>query len=152
MKSSKELSSKLAFLVLIIGQHYVQSFSQNVGVKFLSKDIVLFGKGTRSRQTTTLVHSSSQNEGTDANNKDDNKTEGGSGFLPLPPIGESSFDPESFGGKQKYDVSGKSTTIALGSDKPTEVAMVGSAKFELQYTCNLCETKNSHKVSRLGKQ
>lgn len=147
MKSSKELSSTLAFLVLIIGQHYVESFSQPAGVKFLSTK-----KSTRSRQTTTLVRSSSQNEGTDVNNKDDNKKEEGSGLLPLPPFGESSFDPESFGGKQKYDVSGKSTTIALGSDKPTEVAMVGSAKFELQYTCNLCETKNSHKVSRLGKQ
>jgi hypothetical protein len=147
MKSSKEFSSTLAFIVLIIGQHYAQSFSQ------VADGVVLFGnRNTRSRQTTTTLRSSSQNnEGLDAsNNKNDKKTEEGSGLLPLPPFGESSFDPESFGGKQKYE-SGKSTTIALDSGKSTEVAMVGSAKFELQYTCNLCETKNSHKVSRLGK-
>lgn len=53
----------------------------------------------------------------------------------LPPIGESSSDeelPERFRSKEKK----------------TPVAFVGSQKFELQYTCKLCGTRNSHKVSR----
>ena len=90
-------------------------------------------------------------------NKDDGDDDGksldcdkkeGSGLLPLPPIGESSFDPASLG--QENNKLGK-TSIALDSDEPTKVALVGSAKFELQYTCAVCETKNNHRVSRLGK-
>jgi hypothetical protein len=40
-------------------------------------------------------------------------------------------------------------SITLGGDSQP-VAFVAQAKFELQYTCNICETRNSHKVSRLG--
>lgn len=84
--------------------------------------------------------------GEDENNDDDRKEET-KGLLQLPPIGESSFDPESVGKKQ--DISGETTL--LNGNELTEVAFVGSAKFELQYTCAVCETKNIHKVSRLGK-
>ena len=31
------------------------------------------------------------------------------------------------------------------------MAYVGSAKFELQYTCKVCNTRNKNKISRLGK-
>ncbi len=34
---------------------------------------------------------------------------------------------------------------------PADAAFV-SPKFKLQYTCNICETRNSHMVSRLGKK
>jgi len=40
-------------------------------------------------------------------------------------------------------------TLTLGGDSQP-VAFVAQAKFELQYTCNICETRNSHQVSRMG--
>ena len=53
----------------------------------------------------------------------------------LPAIGESSF------GDQSSNVSD------LSSDKPS---FVGD-KFELQYTCKVCETRNTNRVSRIGR-
>ncbi len=70
----------------------------------------------------------------DSRNDDETK-EAASPLLSLPPIGESSFDLNS---------------NMLSNDQPKEVGLVGSPKFELQYTCNVCETRNVHKVSRLG--
>lgn len=59
----------------------------------------------------------------------------------LPPIGFSSYDQE----KQSDD--GNDDNIGDGS---TKVGYVGTDKFELQYTCKICETRNSHKVSRIA--
>jgi len=100
----------------------------------------------RCRQSTALF-SSPRSKGDDDSGHDKNEkiSEGTStseskieedletSFPCLPAIGGSSFD----------------NTIKLGDDaKP--VAFVGSQKFELQYTCNICETRNSIKVSRLA--
>ena len=76
-----------------------------------------------------------------ANNHDSNEEEceAGSKIPCLPPIGASSFDGES---SEDMD------TINLGGESQN-VGFVGQ-KFELQYTCKICETRNSHKVSRLG--
>jgi hypothetical protein len=57
-------------------------------------------------------------------------------FPQLPPIGESSF-----GTVPLEDLSSNLQPVAFVSDK-----------FELQYTCKVCETRNSHRVSRIGKQ
>lgn len=51
----------------------------------------------------------------------------------LPPIGGSSFD---------------ATAIELGGD--AEPVGLVAHKFELQYTCKICETRNSHNVTRLA--
>lgn len=58
----------------------------------------------------------------------------------LPPIGESSFK-------------GDAATIetSTGTMEVNKSIRVSSDKFELQYTCNICETRNTHKVSRMGK-
>ena len=72
------------------------------------------------------------------------------GFLCLPPIGESSFDPSNHMPEAGENSNGKKHVV-LDSNKSTEVGLVGSAKFELQYTCAVCETRNTHKVSRLGR-
>lgn len=56
----------------------------------------------------------------------------------LPAIGESSFD-----GAAKVD----SVSSASGESQP--IAFVGD-KFELQYTCKVCDTRNSNRVSRVG--
>jgi hypothetical protein len=52
----------------------------------------------------------------------------------LPAIGGSSF------GDQSLNAPG------LSSDKPSFVG----EKFELQYTCKVCETRNTNRVSRIG--
>jgi DNL zinc finger len=64
--------------------------------------------------------------------------------LLLPGIGSSSssapispplFDP--------FDAS-----LDAGVSRKKEIAFVASRKFELQYTCKICETRNVHRVSR----
>jgi len=74
---------------------------------------------------------------------DDEETEGVSSGIPqLPAFGASSFSTHSM------DV------FARQPPSPTcdsaDAAFV-SPKFKLQYTCNVCDTRNSHMVSRLGK-
>lgn len=58
----------------------------------------------------------------------------------LPPIGYSSFDGET---------SASGETIRLDGTS-CDVNHVGTEKFELQYTCKVCETRNSHRVSRMA--
>jgi hypothetical protein len=60
----------------------------------------------------------------------------------LPPIGDTSYDPQN-------NENSVEKTIKLG-DSPQKVAKVGGHRFQLQYTCKICETRNSHKVSRMG--
>jgi hypothetical protein len=60
----------------------------------------------------------------------------------LPPIGDTSFDP-------RNNENSAEKTIRLGGS-PQKVAKVGGHRFQLQYTCKICETRNSHKVSRMG--
>ena len=65
------------------------------------------------------------------------------GSIPcLPPIGDSSYD-------QQNNENSVKKTIRLGGS-PQKVAKVGGHRFQLQYTCKICETRNSHKVSRMG--
>lgn len=73
---------------------------------------------------------SSNDEGEKQEAGDDKEVE----FPQLPAIGGSSFKSE-----QSADVS-----------EGTEVAFVGDWKFQLQYTCKVCETRNSHQVSRIA--
>jgi hypothetical protein len=44
----------------------------------------------------------------------------------------------------------KNQSLTSSKERPAKTAFV-SRKFELQYTCNVCETRNCHMVSRLGK-
>ncbi len=60
----------------------------------------------------------------------------------LPAFGASSFS------NSHVDFS-TSMSPSPKSDNP-DTAFV-TPKFKLQYTCNVCETRNSHMVSRLGK-
>ena len=50
----------------------------------------------------------------------------------LPPIGESSF-----------------VKMSAGNNEQPKM-FVGSEKFAIQYTCKICDTRNTHKVSRMG--
>ena len=65
-----------------------------------------------------------------------------SGIPQLPAIGESSFGtkPQArFVSHQQPLADGEKRAVAFVSDK-----------FELQYTCKVCETRNAHRVSRIG--
>jgi hypothetical protein len=61
----------------------------------------------------------------------------------LPAIGASSFDSNQPPASTLPDQDISSNDVSV------PVAFV-SSKFQIQYTCNVCETRNSHLVSRIG--
>mmetsp|Transcript_19880 Transcript_19880/g.24540 ORF Transcript_19880/g.24540 Transcript_19880/m.24540 type:complete len:229 (-) Transcript_19880:238-924(-) len=70
------------------------------------------------------------------------RTDDNSTIPMLPPIG---------GGTSSSSLpldNNTSPLTKLGQKEKTPVAFVGSRKFELQYTCKICNTRNSNKVSR----
>jgi hypothetical protein len=68
----------------------------------------------------------------------------GSGEIPqLPAIGASSFHSRS-------SVTSSSSTTFDATNNNSNTAFVGS-NFQLQYTCKVCETRNCHIVSRIGR-
>ena len=74
----------------------------------------------------------------DGNDSEVEKAEESQNILPgLPPIGASSYDSTD-------------TSKQTNKDGSQNVGFVGNQKFELQYTCKICETRNVHKVSRIG--
>lgn len=75
---------------------------------------------------------------------DEQQTSDESGIPQLPAIGESSF-----GTSRSAEASALSNQQPLVDDEKKAVAFV-SDKFELQYTCKICDTKNTHRISRLG--
>jgi hypothetical protein len=81
------------------------------------------------------MDASSQEDDQPTNNGDE------SSIPQLPAIGESSF------GESKKAVQQQQETLADGEKRA--VAFV-SDKFELQYTCKICDTRNAYRVSRLG--
>ena len=86
------------------------------------------------------------------NTKADAKEEKGLGFTALPPIGGSSF----------WDHDTDADTTAYTNDNDTsstgqkniiinaEHTNLVSPKFQLQYTCKICSTRNSHSVTRMA--
>jgi DNL zinc finger len=93
----------------------------------------IWGRRQQVAVTTTSLTLRRRNENGSssgrASNGDDKEVQG-NGFPQLPPIGSSSL-PKDF----------------VGADpKP----FVANHKFQLQYTCNICETRNHHNVSRLA--
>lgn len=86
-----------------------------------------------------------EDPGDDASDQD--KDGGSRSFTALPPIGASSFwDPPREGSEQsgpREDNSNEGSVVG-------ERAELVSAKFQLQYTCKICGTRNRHAVSRLA--
>ena len=72
------------------------------------------------------------------------------GIPQLPAIGAASFlsDQQPLPSTTAIPVA-KSSDKEESSPKGTFVAVV-APKFQIQYTCKVCETRNSHMVSRLG--
>jgi len=79
------------------------------------------------------------------NNNDHNKNNNNSNETPpkqLPSFGLSSFDATAAVARKFFN-----DTTMMTQEKPPALV---DRKFELQYTCKVCETRNSHKVSRIG--
>jgi len=99
----------------------------------------------RDIETRIRLNASSNNNNKDEKN-DNTIKEGREGdespFPCLPPIGFSS-----------YDESTTTTTVTCGNNTDSDIQQsspfVGH-KFELQYTCKVCETRNSNRVSRIA--
>lgn len=75
-------------------------------------------------------------------NDGDEKEESSTGIPQLPAFGASSFS------NQSIEISSGESPSPNGDS--SDAAFV-SPKFKLQYTCNVCDTRNSHMVSRMGK-
>ena len=76
-------------------------------------------------------------------NDDDRKEDTDGGIPQLPAIGSSSI-----GGGSTDNAPNKE--IKRNNDDDTKATAFVGTKFELQYTCNVCETRNCHRVSRLA--
>lgn len=74
---------------------------------------------------------------------DERRTTDGPKMPQLPAIGGSSLGLQAFSSGIPTGGEGKDTATK------SEAAFVGR-KFELLYTCNVCETRNSHRVSRIA--
>eukprot|EP00568_Trieres_chinensis_P002060 CAMPEP_0183309276 /NCGR_PEP_ID=MMETSP0160_2-20130417/24778_1 /TAXON_ID=2839 ORGANISM="Odontella Sinensis, Strain Grunow 1884" /NCGR_SAMPLE_ID=MMETSP0160_2 /ASSEMBLY_ACC=CAM_ASM_000250 /LENGTH=241 /DNA_ID=CAMNT_0025473279 /DNA_START=63 /DNA_END=788 /DNA_ORIENTATION=- len=70
-------------------------------------------------------------------------------FPCLPPIGASSFNHSSAIAAASAPESTSTGGGSFVTDGAGKAAFVGE-KFELQYTCKICETRNSNRVSRLA--
>jgi len=119
---------------------------------YYTSNACLVGFQAPQRATYTTRSSAPRIGALQETNNPNDKIEGNeqqSGGIPaLPPIGESASN-ESF---RSMNLNGSTT---LNSEKTSEpikvpVAFVGSKKFEMQYTCNVCDKRNSIRVSRLG--
>ena len=78
------------------------------------------------------------------------------GFSALPPIGESSFWDRPQDESTSYANAYESSDLARPDGKKNNGIIVSehtnlvSPKFQLQYTCKVCDTRNSHSVTRMA--
>lgn len=86
----------------------------------------------------------------DSLNGDEDDVEEFSGIPQLPAFGASSFSNPVAMTEDTMTGSCASNSNNADGEAFGKAAFV-SPKFKLQYTCNICETRNSHMVSRLGK-
>lgn len=91
------------------------------------------------RYTTRLYSiSNSDNDNSDTEEEEDDDDDTNNIFAALPPIGASSF----------WDRQDDDET--LNNTNLTSHNIVVSRKFNLSYTCKICDTRNSHSITRLG--
>ena len=88
-------------------------------------------------RTTLHVSEGGRPRRRNPNNEDNARSSPEDEIPQLPSFGGSSFDATA-AVKRKF------------SDTPEDQPALVDRKFELQYTCKVCDTRNSHKVSRIG--
>lgn len=106
------------------------------------------------KSRSLCLSATANNDNNDSLKHNDTEAEDGdtntiNGMLLLPQVGESSADESVRSKKLNNGIENKEESPE--SSKSVPVAFVGSGKFELQYTCKVCNTRNSNQVSRLGK-
>lgn len=106
---------------------------------------------TTRRSAATFEDSSSELDGGDTNNDATDS----SGLIALPPIGASSFwDTNNERNSDAFTTNDNhgSSTNKINEDGiiiSNHTSLV-SSKFQLQYTCKICETRNKHSVTRMA--
>lgn len=103
------------------------------------RGIVIKKIPTTGRSASNFDDSNSELDGGDTNND----ATGSSGLIALPPIGASSF----------WDTNDRNSDVdnhVSLTKKMKEGDIIISSKFQLQYTCKICETRNKHSVTRMA--
>jgi DNL zinc finger len=95
-------------------------------------------RSTASRHFHIMARRTPREEGTSNGNDDQSAS-----LIPqLPPIGDSSFLPP----KKNATADDRHAAPNSNNNKP----FVANHKIQLQYTCKVCETRNTHKMSRIA--
>jgi transcription elongation factor Elf1 len=117
------------------------------------RGIIMNNIRTTGRSATTFEDSNSELDGGDTNND----ATGSSGLIALPPIGASSFwdtnngrNSDAVTTNDNSDGSSSTTKINEGGIIISNHTSLVSSKFQLQYTCKICETRNKHSVTRMA--
>jgi len=117
---------------------FANSFTISRTPLTLGNDGTLLTFGIRTH--TRLRYSSG--DGEDAEDKGELSSKGGDAnnkILQLPACGES-----------EASNSGTMDANSLGENGESSPIFVGSKKFKMMWTCNICETRNTHMVNRIG--
>lgn len=113
------------------------------------------------RQPTTLCSAADGSNNEESEEDEEGPEEGGLGAaFALPPIGASSFWNQDDGNDDAYADAFEHSDLARPPSNESNVQKNGiiiskhtslvSPKFQLQYTCKVCSTRNSHSVTRVA--
>ena len=91
------------------------------------------------RTHTRLRYSSEDGEDAEDKGELPSKGDDANKILQLPACGES-----------EASNSGTMDANSLGENGESSPIFVGSKKFKMMWTCNICETRNTHMVNRIG--
>ncbi|KAL3780482.1 hypothetical protein ACHAW5_007511 [Stephanodiscus triporus] len=111
----------------------------------------LVGRDCRRREIATARKSAAADDSSELEPED--TKEAGSGLIALPPIGASSFWDRPRGSDDSPDLAlPEEGKIAKKKKRiiVSEHTNLVSSKFQLQYTCKVCGTRNSHSVTRMA--
>jgi len=145
----------LCLFILSLVNSYGQSHAFNIHFQQHSSQPLRAGNGYRARHTPAsfafaLQQSAQDDENSDPafssrkprrRNRASETTEETEDIPCLPPIGGSSYTG---------DVTVENGGMIRLDGTSHDVSHVGSERFEIQYTCKVCETRNSHRISRMA--
>lgn len=120
----------------------------------LTEAFVVPRKQSLARTTMTLIgrrRAGNDDDDADADADSVKQQKDSTGLPLLPSFGASSqsfFDP--FDGTLPHLQKPQENHVRSDDDDANAKQYVANRKFELQYTCNICETRNCHKVSRVA--
>ena len=110
------------------------------------RGIVIKKIPTTGRSASNFDDSNSELDGGDTNND----ATGSSGLIALPPIGASSFWDTNDRNSDVDNHVSLTKKMKEGDIIISNHTSLVSSKFQLQYTCKICETRNKHSVTRMA--